>query len=123
MSRILELAKRDARRIVNSGGFNQELTITPTGGSAISIQGLATRHSQGFDGDGLPVVSDNVHCTFSELDLTEAGATTRNANGTLIVKNWLVTWTDAIGEANYKISEAWPDNTLGIIRVTLSLRE
>lgn len=123
MSRILEMAKSQVRRIINSGGFNQELTITPTGQSAVIVQGIGTRHSEGFDDDGLPIVSDNIHCTFSELDLNEAGATTRDGNGNLSLKGWKVSWSDAIGSANYVIEESNPDNTLGIIRNILGKRE
>lgn len=119
MSRFLEMAKRDARRYVNNGGFNQELTITPTGENAVSIQGLATRHSQEFDGQGLPIIGDNAHCSFSELDLNDLGVTTRNAIGDLIIKGWQVTWVDALGTVTYEIGEQEPDNTLGIIRTKL----
>jgi hypothetical protein len=123
MGATLELAKQDARKYVNSGGFNQSLLITPTSGDPVTIQGLATRHSMGFDTDGKPIVSDNAHCSFSELDLTDEGLTVRNANGDLIIKGWLIQFTDAIGTATYKINEPYPDKILGIIRCTLSIYE
>lgn len=123
MGSILELAKRDTRRYVNSGGFEENLLITPTSGDPVTIQGLSTRHSQGFDTEGRPVVSDNAHCSFSETDLTDEGLITRNSQGDLIVKDWLVEFTDAITTTTYKISEAYPDNTLGIIKCILTLYE
>lgn len=123
MGDILELAKRDARRYVNSGGFEVNLLITPTVGDPVTIQGLTSRHSQGFDTNGKPIVSDNAHCSFSEVDLTNEGLTTRNSQGDLIVKDWVVQFTDAISATTYLISEAYPDNTLGIIKCMLTLHE
>lgn len=119
MGYILDLARHNAREIMN-GGFNTELTITPKGESPVVIKGLATRHSQGFDTDGLPIISDNSHCTFSELDLTDLGVVTRDAKGNLNIKGWKVSFDDAIGPGEYKFSESMPDNTLGLIRITLS---
>lgn len=119
MGDILELARQSAREIMN-GGFNSELTITPIGEVSVVIKGLATRHSQGFDTNGLPIIADNSHCTFSELDLTDLGIVTRDANGNLNIKGWKVGFTDAIGPGEYKFSEPMPDNTLGLIRITLS---
>ena len=123
MGRILDMAIADARRFTNSGGFETDLTIMPNSGTAFVVKGIASRHSQGFDDQGLPIISNNVHCSFAENDLTCQGVETRSANGHLLIKGWLVTWTDAIGEAKYKFSEPQPDNTLGLIKVTLSLYE
>lgn len=123
MGRILDMAIADARRFTNSGGFETELTITPTGGTAVVVNGIASRHSQGFDEQGLPIISNNVHCSFSEKDLNDLSVVTRNASGKLAIKGWLVSWTDAIGSANYKFAEPQPDNTLGLIKVTLSQYE
>lgn len=116
------MAKRDARRYVNDGGFNQELTITPAGGEAVSLQGLATRHSQGFDTDGLPVIGDNAHCLFSELDLNDLGVTTRDAAGNLNIKGWRLSFDDALGTVSCEIGEQEPDGTLGLIRSKLVYR-
>lgn len=123
MGSILELAKRDSRRIVNSLGFEEDLIITPTGLDAVTIQGLTTRHSNGYDTDGRPIISENIHCTFSEKDLNDLGVTTR-ISGKLTIKNWTVQFNDAIQTGIvYKISEAYPDLTLGLIRCTLTQYE
>ena len=119
---VLNMAIADAKEIMN-GEFAVELTITPSGLSAVTINGLATRHSQGFDTDLLPIVSDNAHCTFSEKDLNDEGIVTRNSKGHVDIKDWKVSWIDAIGQAIYKFGEAGPDRTLGLIRVKLSLFE
>lgn len=120
MSDILDLAKQNAREILN-GGFNTELTITPLGGGSVVVKGLATKHSQGFDTNGLPVIGDNTHCTFSELDLNDLEVVTRDAKGNLNIKGWKVSFTDAIGTYEYKFGEPMPDNSLGIIRIMLSV--
>lgn len=116
---LIDQARQDMRDIIN-GEFSTELTITPTGLSAVVVKGLATRHSQGFDSDGLPVIADNAHCSFSELDLNDLGVTTRNANKDVIIKDWQVDFADAIGTYSYSIKEPIPDNTLGLIRCTLT---
>lgn len=120
MGRVLDLAKRDARRFVNDGGFNQELIITPTGLDPVTIEGLATRHTNSFDTEGKSINSENVHCSFSELDLNDLGITTRNAAGYLNIRSWTVEFTDGISAGVYKIGESQPDNTLGLIRCTLT---
>lgn len=119
MSRILEMAKADTQRIINNGGFDQELTITPTGAADVTVRGIATRHSQGFDNEGLPIVTTNCHCTFNEKDLNDQAVVTRNAKGDVIIQGWKIDFTDAIGTYSYAIAEAEPDNTLGIIRCKL----
>lgn len=120
MGRVLDLAKRDVRRYVNNEGFNQELVITPTGLDPVTVQGLATRHTSNYDTEGKPINSENIHCSFSELDLNDLLVITRNAAGYLNIRGWIVEFTDSLGSAIYKISESQPDNTLGIIRCTLT---
>ena len=120
MGDILDLAKRDARKYMNSGGFEVELLITPPGGYEIAIKGLATNHTNAFDTEGKPILSNQVHCSFSELDLNEKGITTRNSRGELDIKDFVVQFADAVQEQCYQIKETHPDNLLGLIRCTLT---
>jgi hypothetical protein len=119
MGSILDMARNDIRKILN-GGFSTDLTITPIGLTSIVVKGMATKHSQGFDSDGLPVIGDNAHCSFSELDVNDLGVATRDGNGNLNIKGWKVTFTDHISTYSYKFSETMPDNTVGLIRIMLS---
>ena len=120
MGEILDLARQNAREFINDGGFETELTITPTGVAPVVIKGTTSVHSQAFDSDGLPVIGKNSHCTFSELDLNDAGVTTRDAKDDLNMRDWKVSFTDQIGTYNCKFSELMPDRGLGIIVVKLN---
>jgi hypothetical protein len=116
---VLDLARNATREILN-GGFSTELTITPTGAASVQINGITSVHSQAFDSDGLPVIGANSHCTFSELDLNEAGVTTRDAKGDLNIRDWKVSFDDQIGTYNCKFGELMPDRGLGIIVIKLN---
>ncbi len=122
MGDTLDLARRDTADILNSGGFETTLTLTPPTLDPIEIEGIATRHTQGFDSDGLPIIADNAHCTFSETELNDLGATTRDARGRCNISGWRVQFTDAIGAADYTLREPEPDRTLGIIKTKLTIR-
>jgi len=119
MGDILDMARQDLRVILN-GGFSIELTITPTGGEAVVIRGTSSVHSQGFDSDGLPIIGPNSHCTFSELDLNDAGVTTRDSKSDLMMRDWKVEFDDQIGHYSCKMGELMPDRGLGIIVVQLN---
>lgn len=114
MGSTKELARQGVRGILN-GGFSDELTITPTGESSVTINGTTSVHSLGFDSDGLPVIGPNSHATFSELDLTDLGVTTRDSNNNLLLQGWLIEWADQIGQYRGTIKELRPDRGLGII--------
>ena len=88
--------------------------------SSVTISGLATRHRESFDTDGLPINAVNAHCTFFEKSLTDLGFATRDINNDVIVADWKVTWTDGIGEVSYKIGEPKPDETFSLINCYLS---
>lgn len=114
MGSTKEMARSGVRSILN-GGFSDELTITPTGEAAFQIKGTTSVHSLGFDTDGLPVIGPNSHATFSELDITDLGVTTRDSNNELILSNWMIEWDDQVGHFKAKIKELRPDRGLGII--------
>lgn len=104
-------------------GNNFLATSVPTNGK-ITIQGLATRHSTTYNPDtGLEQVGENCHCSFSEKVLNDLGFATRNAKNKLIIKDWIVSWSDITGIVRYKIKESYPDETLGLIRCQLALYE
>ncbi|MCK5613802.1 hypothetical protein KAR91_68695 [Candidatus Pacearchaeota archaeon] len=119
MGEILDLARQNAREILNDG-FAIELIITPIGGAPVVINGITSVHSQGFDSDGLPIIGPNSHCTFSELDLTDKGVIARDAKGDLKMRDWKVSFDDQIGTYNCKFGELMPDRGLGLIVVKLN---
>ena len=123
MGDILDMARRDLRRFQNSGGFETEITITPISSEAVTIKGLVTRHAQDYTEDGLPFISDNIHCSFSEKDLNDLGVTTRNSKGELIIKGWVVAFDTEIGSRSYRFAEPQANNNLGSIKVILEKYE
>lgn len=118
---IQEMTDRARAAIKDSNGWSTLLTFTPPVevGPPFQLGGLATVHSQNFDQEGLPIISDNSHILFSEIDVNELGYTTR-INGHLNVHGWLVEFDLAIGHITAKLSEPAPDGTLGLIRVTIT---
>lgn len=116
----IDRAIRDAKRIVTSGGFNSSVTLTPTTGAGVVVQGVTSRHHIEFDQDGYPINSTNAHVLFSETDLVDKGFTVRNARGEVALDGWLATWTDGTGTARtYKIVQTKPSETLGLIICTV----
>lgn len=122
--RLIERARKDVQRFTE-GLFSVELTVTAKDVNGVVlpdfvIQGLATRHRENFSPDtGLPMVGLNAHCSFNEKTINDLGIATRNAKNEIIVKDWLVKWSDAVSEVKYKIEEPSPDETVGHIRCLL----
>ena len=120
--RIFQLAKRDSKRIVTSGGFEETITIsTATGSNTLTLTGLATKHHLNFNSDGLPINSKNVHICIDEDVLTAAGYPVRNAKGEVNLLKHRVSFPDNTGVIkNYVVNENFPDETLGLIVLILS---
>lgn len=119
---LFQLSKRDAKFFVNSGGFQEDITIsTPTGDKTLLITGFASKHHLNFDSDGLPVSSKNAHVTIDEKLLTDNGYPVRNANQEVFLKKHIVSFKDSSGvEKSYQVKEERADETLGLIYLTLS---
>ena len=115
--KILQLAKRDAKHFVTSGGFEESIVlITPTRDKQLSLTGLATKHWINFDTDGNPVNSKNVHICIDESFLVANGYPVRNAKGEINLMKHLVSFPDSSGMVkNYVVRENFPDETLGLI--------
>lgn len=120
--RIFQLAKRDAKRFVTSGGFEESITIkTPTGSNELSLTGFATKHHLSFDTDGLPTNSKNVHICVDENILIAAGYPVRNAKGEVYLYKHRVSFPDSTGIVkHYVVTENFPDETLGLIVLILA---
>lgn len=119
--RLLQLAKRDAKRIITQGGFEEDLElITPNGSLTISLTGFATKHWITYDTDGNAINSSNIHITVSENDLQTLAYPYRDANGKVKLINHKVNFIDSSGNVgNYIVLENYPDETLGLIVLIL----
>jgi len=119
---LLARARKDLQRIAR-GEFSTEVVFISLGTEpqTTTVRALASKHHFSIDSTtGLPVNSKNTHCSVDEAVLVDAGYPVRNANNEVNLRNHLVTYTDSSGTArNYRINEAWPDETIGLIVLTL----
>ena len=77
----MKQARQDAQKIINSGGFEEEITISnPSGILIVQVKGLHSKHWLVHDTDGNLVNGKNAHVTISEKELNEKGIVTRNSN-------------------------------------------
>ena len=113
----MQLARRDSKFFVTSGGFEESITITtPSRDKTISLTGFATKHFINFDSDGNPINSKNVHICIDESVLVSQGYPVRNAKTEVTLLNHIVTYPDSTGIVKkYIIRENFPDETLGLI--------
>lgn len=115
MGSTLDLARRDAARFINNGGFEVTITFKEDSGE-VYVKGLATKHHNSIDTDGLPIIGKNTHITINESDLVVKGITVRNSEGEVAIKDKLVSWADSSGVSkDYIIDQVMPNETLGHI--------
>lgn len=115
---LLEQAKADIKQITSDldGWSVEHVLTTPDDVTSVTVNGLHTKHHLSVDTDGHNVNSKNSHSSFSEEVLTDAGYTVRNANGEVALINHKLTVKDSTGiDKQYVISEAFPDETIGLI--------
>lgn len=113
------MARRDAKRFIQSGGFQTTITLSNNIATA-TISGLAFSHHLAFDAENTPVNSKHSHITINESSLIDANYTVRNQNGDLFMRDHLVIFTDSAGiERKYVVSENFADETIGVITLML----
>lgn len=118
---LFQLAKRDSRKFVTKGGFEETITIvTPAKDKTLTLTGFATKHHINFDSDGNQINSKNVHICISESDLVANSYPVRNAKNEIFLLKHLVSFPDSSGVVkNYVVRENYPDETLGLIVLIL----
>lgn len=117
MGSILDLARRDAKQYVTSGGFETEIVLTaPNGVDTITLNGYASKHFINFDSEGNSINSKNAHICIDEDILTNAGYPVRKSNNEVHLLKHKVSCKDSTGNVrDYVIRENFPDETLGLI--------
>lgn len=113
---LLDTARMDAKNIVQ-GEFSSPCTITnPQRSVSVSLSALATKHHIIINPDtGQPINAKNAHICLSETKLNELGYITR-VNGEVSLVGHFINVSDSTGIVKkYKISETWPNETLGLI--------
>lgn len=121
---LFDIIKRDAKFIVNSGGYHIDIQMTTKDGDkTVNITGWAVKVSGSFDSDGNQVNTKNVHITIDEDALTKLGYPVRtNKKGIEEVDliQHKVSFKDSTGVVkNYVVRENIPDENLGLITLWL----
>lgn len=119
---MLSLARRDSKKYITSGGFEEDLTMTtPGGGTSIEITGFVSKHWINFETDGSAVNSKNAHICIDEDLLVSMSYPVRNSEKEVDLFKHRVTTKDSSGiDKNYVIKEWFADETLGLITCILS---
>lgn len=122
MANIFDLAKRDFKRFVTSGGYNIDIEMrTPDKSLTINIQGWAVKHHLSFDSDGNQVNTKIARITVDEDVLVQNGFTVRNAKGEVDLLKYKVIFKDSSGvDRGYSVRESFPDENFGLIMLILN---
>lgn len=121
---LFDIIKRDAKFIINSGGYQIDIQMTTKDGDkTVNIKGWAVKVSGSFDSDGNQVNTKNVHITIDEQALMTLGYPVRtNKKGIEEVDliQHKVNFADSTGVVkNYVVRENIPDENLGLITLWL----
>lgn len=118
---LLTQARKDAKAIISSGGFQEVIVLkTPSGDRIVEIKGLASKHHLRFGSDGMPMSAKNAHACIDEDTLITLNYPYRNAKQEVHLKNHLVDIKDTSGVLkHYVVSDHYPDETLGLIVLIL----
>lgn len=121
MASLFDLVKRDAKRYVNAGGYQLDITMyTPDKSKTIDITGWAVKHVISFDSDGNQVNTKISRVTVDEDVLVANGITVRNAKGEIALLNYKVQFVDSSGVLrSYNVREQLPDQNFGLIMLIL----
>lgn len=122
MGRILELAKRDIKKISsNLNGWAVEVSLTtPDDSKTITFAGIHVKIGLGINTDGNMVTSKKAPLSFHEDYLTEQSYPVRNASGEVSLMKHKVSVKDSTGVVkNYVIDQCFPDEALGLLSCIL----
>mgnify|MGYP003649336692 CR=1 FL=1 len=124
MSSLFDIIKRDAKFIVNSGGYQVDISMTTKDDSfTVDFTGWAVKVSGSFDSDGNQVNTKNVHCTIDEDVLKSLNYPVRTFKKKIEEVDLIghkVSFKDSSGVLrNYIVRENVPDENLGLITLWL----
>lgn len=119
---LLDTAREDLAIFTGDlNDFGIEITfITPDDVKTVIVVGYATKHHTKFDEDGVRVSSKVASVSVMEKFLTDLGYPVRQ-NSEVNMVDHKVSFADSTGNVrNYKITEMFPDESLGLITFMLS---
>ena len=124
MSSLFDIIKRDAKAVINNGGYQLDIEFTSKDGSkTVNIKGWAVKVSGSFDSDGNQVNTKNAHVTIDEDSLTKLDYPVRSFRKKIAeidLINHRVSFADSSGNvAHYTVRENIPDENLGLILLWL----
>ena len=123
---LIEQAKKDIEQITsNKSEFAVDITFTAPTGDIVTIAGLHKKHHFGFDPmTGAAVNSKTASISFSEKFLTDLDYPIRNSKNEVILAGHIIDVKDSTGELKrYKVSQWFPDETIGLISANLMAYE
>ena len=118
---LFDLVKRDAKRAINSGGYQVDIEIkTPDNSRTENITGWAVKHWNSFETEENIAHTKVVRATIDEEVLVSLGYPVRNAKGEIRLIDHKVSYADSSGiTKTYIVRENWPDENLGLIVLIL----
>ena len=127
MSSLFDIIKRDAKAVINNGGYQLDIEFTSKDGSkTVNIKGWAVKVSGSFDSDGNQVNTKNAHVTIDEDSLTKLDYPVRSFRKKIAEVDLIdhrVSFADSSGNvAHYTVRENIPDENLGLILLWLQDR-
>ena len=113
---LLGKARRDSKKYVTAGGFQEDITlVTPDGSTTLQTTGFASKHWINFDTDGNAINAKNAHICVDQDELEVANYPYLKGEEVHLYKH-RVTTKDSSGEnKQYVVKEHYPDETLGLI--------
>lgn len=122
---LFDIIKRDAKFIVNKGGYHLDIQMTTKDGDkTVNITGWAVKVSGSFDSDGNQVNTKNVHVTIDEDALIKLGYPVRSDKKKNLEEVDLIGHKVSFKDSsqilkNYEVRENIPDENLGLITLWL----
>lgn len=124
---LRDIAKADARRILNDGvhGFGWPITVTDPDGVTANLTGFSNDVAEVIDPDtGIAVSGRVASVALAISDLTDAGLCLPKDIADASKKPWLIKFDDINGNAfTFKVKQSNPDRALGIITCVLEFYE
>ena len=115
--KTLDKARRDAKKYVTKGGFEENIILKSADGLiTLETTGFVSKHWINFETDGSASNSKNAHITIDEAELVKNNYPYRNTAKEVYLRSHKVSTPDSSGELKeYVIKEWFPDETLGLI--------
>ena len=114
--KTLQKARRDAKKYVTRGGFEENIILTSADGlTSLNTTGFVSKHWLSVDTDGNAANSKNAHITLDEDVLKEANYPVRLENEVFLRGHRVTTLDSTKLNKVYVIKEWFPDETLGLI--------